>query len=189
MALREGDAVAHLRLKQQMVESDSEAVFTDGRALPVFIYTSGGQAKHVVETGDAFYEARAVSGFVRMQKQPVAPIPVPLPVVQQVDNWVEKDEPVNHNRRTQLQAQWNPNRLYRSNILREVFGSLTPVEYVGVDEHDQKVRYCRCLCKNHNREVVVSQPDLITGVVTECTDVRRVKSNIVPLGPRLPTRA
>jgi len=54
-----------------MVESDHDAVFSDGRRLPVFIYTRpSGETQYVSEVGANFYEAKLLPGFLRLEIQP-----------------------------------------------------------------------------------------------------------------------
>jgi hypothetical protein len=79
MALREGDAWGFLKLKQQMVEADHLAVFSDGRKLPVFIYNNGGQTQYCIEGEGCFYDAQKYSGFVRFEKSPEPFAPAPPP--------------------------------------------------------------------------------------------------------------
>jgi len=75
--LRPCDAEPLLRLKKQMVESDHDAIFSDGRQLPVFIYQKDSQTKYMVELeGYQFFEAKTLPGYVRLQKQPDAQPPV-----------------------------------------------------------------------------------------------------------------
>ena len=80
MSLRTCDAEPLLRLKKQMVESDHDAIFSDSRKLPVFIYQKDGQAKYMVELeGYQFFEAKTLPGFLRLQKQLDAQPPVVEP--------------------------------------------------------------------------------------------------------------
>jgi len=77
MSLRACDAEPLLRLKKQMVESDHDAIFSDGRKLPVYIYQRDGQTKYMVELEEyQFFEAKTLPGFLRLQKQPDAQPPV-----------------------------------------------------------------------------------------------------------------
>jgi len=63
-----------------MVESDHDAIFSDSRKLPVFIYQKDGQAKYMVELeGYQFFEAKTLPGFLRLQKQLDAQPPVVEP--------------------------------------------------------------------------------------------------------------
>ena len=70
MTLRACDAEPYLRLRQQMIESDHDAVFSDGKVLPIYIFQQGAETKHVVEIEYRFFEAKLLPGFVRLQKQP-----------------------------------------------------------------------------------------------------------------------
>ena len=83
--LRESDALAYLRLKSRFQESDHNAVYADGRVLPVLFRTVNGVQQCVVEIGDQLFEAAKVSGFQRFEKiaEPVAPAPPPLELTPQ----------------------------------------------------------------------------------------------------------
>jgi hypothetical protein len=185
MALRETDIIDHLRLKEKMLESDSEAIFSDGRVLPVLIYKTGGQTKFTVEIENQFFEASAVSGFDRFERKPVS-APIPEPAVQLPDNPV-KDEPVDTSgQRLRLQLQRNPDAIYKRNIIRQVFGNLEVREYLGVGQSDSLTRYWYCFCKVHGRYIVATQADLVTQTVTDCTNAREHTEQIVFRGARLP---
>jgi hypothetical protein len=77
MALREGDALAFLRLKSLFKPSDCNAVYSDGRVLPVLIRTVNGSQQCAVEINEQLFEAAKVSGFLKYEKipEPVAPVP------------------------------------------------------------------------------------------------------------------
>jgi hypothetical protein len=79
MALRTGDAWDYLRLKSTFQESDSNAIFSDGRVLPVLIRTVNGTQQCAVEINEQLFEAAKVSGFLKYEKipEPVAPIAPP----------------------------------------------------------------------------------------------------------------
>jgi len=79
MALRSADAWDFLNLKKQMVEADHLAVLSDGRKVPVFIYTNGGQQKYCIEGEGCFYETQKYSGFVRFEKIPDEAVAPPAP--------------------------------------------------------------------------------------------------------------
>ena len=79
MALRETDAWDYLRLKNTFVESSSEAVFQDGRRLPVLIRDVGGVQQCAVEIGEQLHEAQKVSGFLRFEKIPEPVVEPPPP--------------------------------------------------------------------------------------------------------------
>jgi len=71
MTYRAADILGHLRMKQNMVESDHEAVFSSGKRLPVLIYDSpNGERKLVIEAGNQFFEAKLYPGFARMELSP-----------------------------------------------------------------------------------------------------------------------
>src|SRR5258708_9674077 len=71
MSFRACDVIGHLRMKQLMVESDHDAVFSDGRRLPVFIYARpNAETIYVSEVGANFFEAKLLPGFVRLEIQP-----------------------------------------------------------------------------------------------------------------------
>ena len=80
MSLRPCDAEPLLRLKEQMIESDHDAIFSDGRKLPLFIYQKDSQTKYMVELEEyQFFEAKNLPGFLRLQKQPdTQPLVEPL---------------------------------------------------------------------------------------------------------------
>jgi hypothetical protein len=57
MTYRAADILDHLRMKQNMVESYDDAVFSDGKRLPILIYDqSNGERKLVIEVGNQFYD-------------------------------------------------------------------------------------------------------------------------------------
>ena len=63
--------MGHLRMKQQMVESDHDAVFSDARRLPIFIYQRpNAETIYTVEVGTQFFEAKLLPGFLRLEIQP-----------------------------------------------------------------------------------------------------------------------
>src|SRR5258708_1693836 len=76
MSLRACDAEPYLQLKKQMIESDHDALFSDNRQLPVFIYQKDSQTKYLVELDYQFFEAKLLPGFLRLQRQPGAQPPV-----------------------------------------------------------------------------------------------------------------
>jgi hypothetical protein len=177
MAIREGDALPYLRLKQKMLESDCEAVFSDGRVLPTFIYKTGGQTKFTVDLDDAFYEAAALPGFVRFTKMPVS-VPISTPAVQEVDNWVAKDDPVAGSESVQIAERWNGSQLYKRNLVREQHGNLVVEKFIGVDQQNPHMRYYLCRCKCHKREVRASQADLLMSRVTSCRNEKPIPSTV-----------
>jgi len=68
-SLREGDALAYLRLKEQMIPSDCNALFGSGNSIsiePVFIF----QDKYCVERNYGFYEAEKLPNFSRFEVKP-----------------------------------------------------------------------------------------------------------------------
>src|SRR6266436_1718769 len=71
MSIRACDVIGHLRMKQLMVESDHDAVFSDGRRLPVFIYARpNGETIYAVEVGASFFEPKLLPGFLRLEITP-----------------------------------------------------------------------------------------------------------------------
>jgi hypothetical protein len=59
-----------------MVESDHNAVFSDGKKQTVYIYQTDGRTKYVVEREYHFFEAKLLPGFLRLEKQPDLQPPV-----------------------------------------------------------------------------------------------------------------
>jgi hypothetical protein len=185
MALREADSMNHLRLKEKMLESDCEAIFSDGRVLPVFIYKTGGQTKFTVEQDDAFYEASTLPGFVRFNRKPVS-APIPEAPVQLPDTPI-KDEVVDPlGQRLRAQLARNSDIVYKRNLIRQVFGNLEVREYLGVGERDSSTRYWSCKCKLTGKSVTATQAELVTQTVTCCKNAREHTEQIVFLGARLP---
>jgi hypothetical protein len=186
MAIREGDALPYLRLKQKMLESDCEAVFSDGRVLPALIYKTGGQTKFTVELENQFFEAGTLPGFVRFTKKPVA-APIPAPAVQLVNERVIEEPVVDTSgQRLRLQLARNPDLIYKRNLLRQNFGSLEVKEYLGVGQSDTLTRYWYCLCRAHGTYIVATQAELVTEVVTCCKNAREHSEKIEFRGARLP---
>jgi hypothetical protein len=70
MALREADVITHMRLKQQTIESDHDAIFADGSVVPVLIYETGVQSKHLVETEGRWRRSRSRSPFLTINIVP-----------------------------------------------------------------------------------------------------------------------
>jgi hypothetical protein len=77
--LRSVDAVDYLRLKSMFKPSDCNALFSDGRKLPVLIRTVNGAQQCAVEINDQLFEAAKVTGFLRYQQipQPIVEVPPP----------------------------------------------------------------------------------------------------------------
>src|SRR6266403_3961189 len=72
MSLREGDSWLYLKFKQTLIESDHNAVFSNGPVLPVFMRTVSGATQLFVEIEYKFFDPRQVPGFVRLEQQPDA---------------------------------------------------------------------------------------------------------------------
>jgi len=71
MSYRAADTMDFLRLKSKMVEGDHDAVFSDGRRLPVYIYARpNAETKYCVEINAVFYEAKLLPGFLRLEIWP-----------------------------------------------------------------------------------------------------------------------
>jgi len=68
MALREGDALAFLRQKEQFKPSDCNALFSDGRKLPVLIRPDSGQL--AVEIEDRLFEPQKLPNFQKFDVKP-----------------------------------------------------------------------------------------------------------------------
>ncbi len=69
MSLREGDSWLYLKFKQTLVESDHNAVFSNGLVLPVLLRTVNGVTQLFVEIEYKFFDPRQVPGFVRLDRQ------------------------------------------------------------------------------------------------------------------------
>jgi hypothetical protein len=183
MALRQADSINHLRLREKMLASDCEAIFSDGRVLPALIYKTGEQTKFTVEQDDAFYEATTLPGFVRFTKKPVAappPAPVQLP-----DEPVEEPIVDTSGQRLRMQLLRNPDVVYKRNIIRQVFGNLLVTEYLGVGERDSSTRYWYCKCQVTGKYVTATQGDLVTQTVTCCGNAKKPAETIVFRGAQL----
>jgi hypothetical protein len=155
MALREADSMNHLRLREKMLASDSEAEFSDGRVLPAFIYQTGGQTKFTVEQNDAFYEATTYPGFVKFSKKSVAaPPPAPVQLVNEPE--VKEEVADTSGQRLRLQLARNPDAIYRRNIIRQKFGNLIVKEFLGVGESDSLTRYWYCQCSLTGKSVTAT---------------------------------
>jgi hypothetical protein len=73
MALREGDALGYLRLKQSLQESDSNAVIAASggyELLPVLFRTVNGKQELYVDVDDQLINPRTLPGFVRLERMP-----------------------------------------------------------------------------------------------------------------------
>jgi|ERR1700730_11914270 len=183
MSIREGDALPYLRLKQKMQASvsDCTAVLKDGSKTEVYIFRN----KPAIEVGEQFYFADTYPDFVRYEKKSVAPLPVPK-TVQEVDNWIEKDEPVDTSgQRLRMQLQRNPDVIYKRNLIRQVFGNLLVTEYLGVGQSDSLTRYWSCKCKLTGKSVIATQADLTVGEITCCKNAKKPTQQIVNRGAQL----
>ncbi len=58
MSLREGDSWLYLKFKQTLVESDHNAVFSNGPVLPVFMRIANGATQLFVEIEYKFFDPR-----------------------------------------------------------------------------------------------------------------------------------
>jgi hypothetical protein len=187
MALREADSMNHLRLKEKMLESDCQAVFSDGRVLPALIYKTGGQTKFTVELENQFFEASTLPGFVRYERKP-AVVPIPEAPAVQVVNEPVIEEPVvdTSGQRLRLHLARNPDAILKRNIIRQVFGNLLVTEFLGVGERDSSTRYWSCRCKITGKYVTATQGDLTIGEVTCCNNAKKPKDVIVFRGAQMP---
>src|SRR5262249_41928745 len=73
MVLREDVEIAFLRMKELMIESDHNAVFKDGRKLPVFIYQQRGKPHQLcveIEDEGKFFVANTMPGFIGFEVLP-----------------------------------------------------------------------------------------------------------------------
>jgi hypothetical protein len=183
MPVRECDAIGYLRLKQKMAPSDCYAILKDGSKLEVFMYRD----RPVVEIDHQFYDAPAIRGFARYEKKPLSQaIPEP-PAGQLVNEGESKEEPIDTSgQRLRFQLLRNSDAIYKRNIIRQVFGSLEVKEFLGVGQNDSTTRYWSCFCKARGRTIVATQADLVTGVVTCCSNARQLKEQIVFRGALLP---
>jgi hypothetical protein len=172
-AVRECDALPYLRLKSAMNPSDCDAIFQNGTRSEVFLY----RQKPVVEIDRQFYEASSYPGFVRFEKKPVAARPA-VPAVQEVDNWVGKDDPVAGSESVQLAERWNGSQLYKRNLVREQHGQLIVEKFIGIDQQNPHMRYYLCRCKCHKKEVRASQVDLLMSRVTSCQNEKLIPSSV-----------
>ena len=166
MALRETDAWDFLNLKKQMVEADHLAVLSDGRKVPVFIYTNGGQQQYCIEGEGCFYETQKHSGFVRFEKiaEPIAEPPVPD---QKMDSWTPPPPIARPGSKSTAQDErWNP-RFHKMNLERVQKGCLFAEKCLGVD-YASKEKYYRCRCVTCGKTVQASQSDLLYERIKYC---------------------
>jgi len=174
MAIREGDALPYLRLKQKMEPSDCNAVLRDGSKVEVLMY----KGRPVVEIDHQFFEAAAISGFLRYEKKPTAYQIVPEPPVQLPDNWVAKDDPIAGSESVQIAERWNSKHLYARSLVRERHNQLIVEKFLGVDQQNPHMRYYLCRCKCHKKEVRASQSDILMSRVTSCQNEKPIPSTV-----------
>jgi len=82
MSLREGDSWPYLTMKQELTESDHEAVFSDGRRLPLFFRNRNGQNEFFVDIEYKWIRTSNVPGIVRYEKLLDDQPPVQEPAVE-----------------------------------------------------------------------------------------------------------
>jgi hypothetical protein len=70
MSLREGDSLPFLRFKQNLADTDCNAIFSNGTVEPVLIRNGGSQL--FVERDYNFYDPEKLPGFVRFEHKPDA---------------------------------------------------------------------------------------------------------------------
>jgi len=74
MSLREGDALPYLRFKENLAETDCNAILSNSAILPVLIRSGGSQL--FVELEDyTFHDPEKLPGFVRFERKPNAQQP------------------------------------------------------------------------------------------------------------------
>jgi hypothetical protein len=79
--IREGDALPVLRFRQSLLPSDCNAVFSDGRKIPVFIRKVNGAEELWLDLDDRFIDPRKMQGFktFELKAEEIAAVPVPTP--------------------------------------------------------------------------------------------------------------
>jgi len=75
MSLREGDSLPYLRFKQNLADTDCNAVFSNGTILPVLI-RNGGSQLFVELPNYTFDDPEKLPGFIRFEHKPDAKPPV-----------------------------------------------------------------------------------------------------------------
>jgi hypothetical protein len=68
--IREGDALPVLRFRQSLMPSDCNAVFSDGRKVPVFIRKVDGADELWLDLDDRFLDPRKMAGFKTFELKP-----------------------------------------------------------------------------------------------------------------------
>jgi hypothetical protein len=80
MALRQGDAIGYLRIKQNLKPSDCNAVIEVRpgcfELYPVFFNEVNGKRQHIIEIDEQMFVAESYPGFRRFEKIPVEAEPV-----------------------------------------------------------------------------------------------------------------
>jgi hypothetical protein len=177
MAIREGDALPYLRLKQKMEPSTCNAVLKNGEKVEVLMY----QGKPAIEINDQFFFADTYPEFARFELKPVAP-PLPAPAVQLVNEPVE--EPVAGSESVQMVERYNSGQLYRRNLVRENFGVLNVESCIGKDPQTSMKYYrCKCKCGKKDCYVVASQGDLLMQRVNSHLDKKPIPPGVTNDSP------
>jgi len=80
MSLRPADALAYASFKAELIESDHEAVFSDGHREPIYYRVKDGKQELLVEVNYQWFRTSIAPGLVRVEKISDAP-----PVVETVE--------------------------------------------------------------------------------------------------------
>jgi hypothetical protein len=159
MELRSGDAWDYLRLKSTFQESDSNAVYSDGKVLPVLIRDIGGVQQRAVEIGDQLFEAEKERGFLRFERIPVPIVEPPTPV-QKPDTWTPPPPiAIPGAASTAQDEKWQP-RFHKLSLTRTSRGRLFVDKCLGVD-YDSKEKIYECTCGTCRKTVQATQSDLL----------------------------
>jgi len=160
MSLRTGDAWDYLRLKSTFQESDSNAVYSDGKVLPVLIRDIGGVQQYAVEINDQLFEAAKVTGFLRYQQIPQPVVEPPTPPVQKVDSWTPPPPiAIPGAASTAQDEKWQP-RFHKLSLTRTWRGRLFVDKFLDFDPQSREKIY-QCTCGTCHRTVQASQSDLL----------------------------
>jgi hypothetical protein len=113
MALREGDALGYLRLKQTLQESDTNALI-GSELLPVLFRTVNGRQELYVDVDDQLINPRSLPGFVRLERmsEEIAfeQANTPQPEKPVAANWMESRALAEAEAKRNLTARQNAHR-------------------------------------------------------------------------------
>ncbi len=120
MSLREGDSLPYLRFKQNLADTDCNAVFANGAILPVLIRAGGSQL--FVELPDyTFQDPGKLPGFVRFEHKPdVQPRVEETPPVESTkvtgSTWAEQKANAEKQARQALAERYEANKAQQTGL-------------------------------------------------------------------------